>query len=477
MLLGLAACSGCSDEGPTAPPDTGSPLIQVLFPSSATAFDRDQDGLVDLEVAFSDSGSGIDASTVRLTADTPLKGGPGAGADLTNVWAVARADSAALVIEEVVDHLLPRGSATLTVAVADKAGNRMERTVTVDLPPAARHKVIDLGAVFKVNTSQVTIGPDEEKAYVTTEEFGGSAVSIVDLGTLDLLKVVRSPIDALAKTAVDEARGLLYLASLDEPLVAVFDLATETFQAPIATSDRGIGVALSRQRDRLYVGLETVTESSGAFISVIDLGARQEEQVFDLGVISGPNPEQPVQMVELLLDPGESRVFATTWIDAQAGILVFDPDTGELLEQVDLEPENPARLGGALDLDFLNGQLIATSANIDGFGLLRVLSGSPIQVVRVSVIQQFLGLKDLAVSPDDRELAITTADAGNGTHGTLLVDAGTLQVIWEDRFSGEIVSPQDVAFRPDGNVILVAGGTFVGFVGPAPSELTVYIHR
>lgn len=479
LLLAVAACSSCGDDGPTGPPDTGSPLIEVVFPTSATAFDRDEDGLVDLEIAFSDSGSGIDASTIELTADLPLKSPAGSGTNLLEVWTVAQADSTGVIVEETVENLLPRGEVMLTIAVGDRAGNRMERTFTVELPPAARHKVIDLGAIFKVNTSQVTIGPDGEKAYVTTEEFGGSAVSIIDLETLELLKVVRSPIGALAKTALDEARRLLYLVSIDEPLVAVFDLTSETFQAPIATSDRGIGVALSRQRDRLYVGLESVTATSGAFISVIDLGAREELQVFDLGVGNDANPDQPVHMSELILDPSDRRGFATTDPAlAGEGMLVFDPDTGELLEQVDLEPENPSRLGGARDVLFLNDQLIATSSNFDGFGLFRVLSGSPpTEVVRVSMLERFLIPKDLAVSPDGLELAVTTGDRGNGTHGTLLVDATTLEVIWEDRFSGEIVSPQNVVFRPDGNAILVAGGTFVGSVGPAPSELTVYLHR
>lgn len=478
-LLVVAACSGCGDDGPTGPPDTGSPLIEIIFPTSATTFDRDGDGLLDLEVAFSDPESGIDMSTIELTVDRSVKGPAGSGANLVDVWTVARADSAGLVVEETVDNLLPRGEIMLTIAVSDRAGNRMEHSISVELPPAARHKIIDLEAVFKVNTSQVTIGPGGKKAYVTTEEFGGSALSIVDLQTLELLEVVRSPIGALARTALDETRGLLYLVSLDEPRVAVFDLAAATFQTPIAMSDRGIGVALDRQRDRLYVGLESVTQTSGAFISVTDLTVRQEVQVFDLGVVSAPRPGQPLQMQELVLNSNDSRVFASTSIDAQAGILVFDPDTGDLLEQVDLEPENPPRLGGARDIDILDGQIIATSSNFDGFGILRVLSGSPPTVViGVSTLEQFLIPKDLAISPDRLELAVTAAGLGTQLgHGTLLVDASTLQVVWEDRFSADIVAPSNVAFRPDGNTILVAGGTFVGSVGPGPSELTVYLHR
>ncbi|MGH7558153.1 MAG: hypothetical protein ACREMD_10350 [Gemmatimonadota bacterium] len=163
LPLAIVACSSCSDDGPTAPRDTGSPLIEVRFPTSAAAIDRDGDGLVDLEVAFSDPGSGIDGATIRLTADRSLKGGPVVGSELTEVWTVPRADSAGLVIEETVDHLLPRGEVRLTVSVADRAGNPMSRQVTLELPPAARHRVLDLDADLKFNTGQITVGPEGRK--------------------------------------------------------------------------------------------------------------------------------------------------------------------------------------------------------------------------------------------------------------------------------------------------------------------------
>ncbi|MGH7544264.1 MAG: hypothetical protein ACREK7_10035, partial [Gemmatimonadota bacterium] len=144
LLSLLPACAACSGKGPTAPPDTGSPLIEVRFPTAATAFDRDDDGLVNLEVVFSDSVSGIDATTIQVTADRPVKGPAGSSANLLEFWTVGRADSAGVVLEETVDNLLPRGEVQLTVSVADRAGNRMSRAITLDLPPAAPHKVIDL---------------------------------------------------------------------------------------------------------------------------------------------------------------------------------------------------------------------------------------------------------------------------------------------------------------------------------------------
>jgi len=41
--------------------------------------------------------------------------------------------------------------------------------------------VIDLGAEVFLGTNEITIGPNERFAYVTTEERGGSTVSVVDL--------------------------------------------------------------------------------------------------------------------------------------------------------------------------------------------------------------------------------------------------------------------------------------------------------
>ena len=271
LLLAIAACSGCSDNGPTGLPDTGSPLIEVWFPTSTTAFDRDSNGLIDLEVAFDDSLSGVDAASIRLTSDGTVKGPAGSGANLMDHWRVVRADSSGFVVEETLNNLLARGSARLTITVADRDGNVASRQIPLNLPPAARHRIVDLQAMAKVNTGQVTVGPDGRKAYVTTEEFGGSALSIVDLETLEVLKVVRSPIAALHETVVDPGRRRLYLTSIDEPWVAVFDLASESFLPPIPTTFRGIGAVISFQRDKLYIGLELVELESTGFISVVDL--------------------------------------------------------------------------------------------------------------------------------------------------------------------------------------------------------------
>lgn len=486
LLLGLAAYSGCSDEGPTAPPDTGSPLIQVVFPSSATAFDRDQDGLVDLEVAFSDSGSGIDASTIRLTADTPLKGGPGAGADLTNVWTVARADSSRLVIEETVDHLLPRGEVTLTISVSDRAGNPMSRAMTLELPPAVRHKIIDLQTDTFGNVSQVAVSPDGRLAYVSIERRSfGSVVAIVDLERLEWVRNLSWPVAGLSEMVVDGARGRLYIGSFLEPQVAVLDLSTQSFLAPIAISARGIGMALSQQRSELYIGLEIEGGESTGFVSVVDVDQGIETRIIDLGITSRLNPGITMGMLALVLDPTETILYATTPDDVAEGILVIDPIDGRLLRQIDMAPELPDEfatfLAGARDLARNGNDLVATGSNFaTGMGGRVVVfpADDPGRMRFGPTEGQFLFPRNLAIAPDGTEWAMTAFNNPDLPHQVLLMDAASLDVIWRDEMPLGASSPFGIAFRPDGNVLLTAGNLIDPVSAPPQqAHLFVYLHR
>ncbi|MGH7589015.1 MAG: hypothetical protein ACRELU_10530 [Gemmatimonadota bacterium] len=479
----LSACAGCSEDGPTAPPDTGSPLIEVRFPTSATTFDRDDDGLVDLDVAFTDSGSGIDASTIRLTSDQPLKGPAGSDANLLEFWTVARADSAGLVIEETVDNLLPRGEATLTVTVADKAGNRMTRTIALELPPASLHKVIDLQTDTFGNTSQVAVSPDGRFAFVAiNRESFGSVVAIVDLERLEWVRNLSWPTAGLSEMVVDPARGRLYIGSFLEPQIAVLDLATQSFLAPIPVAARGIGMALSQQRSELYMGLEVEGGKSTAFISVVDVDQGSEIRVIDLGITSRLNPGETMGMVQLVLDPTGTILFATTPPNIVAeGILVIDPIEGRLLGQIDMAPENPEFLSGARDLARVGNELIATGEGAPGGGgRLFVIPINDPGRTRIVVTGggQFLFPRDLAIAPDGSEWAMTAFNNPDLPHQVLLMEAGSLRVVWRDELPLGASSPFGIAFRPDGNVLVTAGNLVDPF--PAPPQqahLFVYLHR
>lgn len=486
LTMGTALCSGCSDEGPVSP-DTGSPRIEVVFPSSATAFDRDDDGLVDLEIAFSDSGSGIDASTIRLTADRPLKGGPEGGEDLQGDWTVARADSAGLVIEETVDHLLPRGEVTLTISVADRAGNPMTRTIRVDLPPAALHKVIDLQTDTFLNSSQVAVSPDGRLAYVAIDRLNqGSAVALVDLERLEWVRNLTWPTAGLSEMVVDPVRGRLYIGSFLQPQIAVIDLAAQAFLSPIQISARGIGMALSQQRSELYIGLEVEGGESTAFISVVDVDQGVETRVIDLGLTSRLNPGITMGMLELVLNPLESTLFATTPpILVAEGILVIDPVEGKLLGQIDMWPEVPdefpAFFSGANDLNRMGNELISTGTNpgTEGGGRVAVIPIDDPGRMRFGHTGggQFLFPNQLAIAPDGFDWAITAFNNPDLPHQVMLMEAATLQVIWRDEMPLGATRPFGVAFRPDGNVFLVAGNREDRNPAPSQADLFVYLHR
>ncbi|MGH7572767.1 MAG: hypothetical protein ACREMK_13140 [Gemmatimonadota bacterium] len=475
LPMALAACSGCSDEGPTSPPDTGSPLIEVVFPTSDTAFDRDEDGLVDLEIAFADTGSGVDAATIRLISNLSLKGGPGSGTDLTEVWVIARADSTGLVIEETVDHLLPRGEVTLTVSVSDRAGNPMSREIPLNLPPAARHKVIDLQASLLLTTN-VLATPDGRRVYVTTEENDATAISVIDAEALEWVKTERTTIRGGSDMALDLARNRLYAMSIDNPFLFVFDLASETFRPPIATAARGIGIAISHTRGMAYIGLAVETELSG-LISVVDLDQGIEERVIQLGIGSAGNPGDQMGMNALVFDATEDRLFASTSGSAVQGILVIEPDDGVLIDQIELWPEDAMFLGDATDMIRDGDVLVATSANpLAPQGRLAVVPLTNPEGIRFGLT----GGQDIpinvAVSPDGRDYAFTAATSSTD-HAIKLMDATTLEVIWEDRPAPPADRRIGIAFHPDGHVFFAAGSVRDPAPTGAPNELTAYLYR
>ncbi|MFN2383635.1 MAG: YncE family protein [Gemmatimonadota bacterium] len=477
LLAGvLVQCGGCDKAGPLAPPDTGSPQIAVVFPS-AVAYDRDGDGLLDLEFGFRDSLTGIDPASFTLTSDRPLKGAAPvpAGATLLAHWDITRRDSLGLVMEERVAALLPRGRVVLTVGATDRAGNRAVRSFALTLPPAARHMAIDIQATLRLSTA-LLVTPDGRRLYVTTEEAGGSALSIVDPQTLTWLRTVRTPLRGLSRMAFDPRRNRIYAMSIDHPQLGVFDVASETFLAPIPTTFRGIGLALSPRRDELFIGLEIGGLTNG-FVDVIDLARGAQARLFSLGLPIVINPDIAAGMQALAFDPGETRLFAVTSAFAQQGLLVIDPDTGAVLEQVDLRPETPGRFGGARDLAIDQGRLLATSTSSLGVGRVVVTTVTAPSVLRFGVVGPFRDPVAIAVAPDGRDWALTIVDGQGGIHAVGLMDATTLDMLWEAPLDPASDIRHDIAFRPDGNVFFAVGGRFNRDGPPPPNELTVYLHR
>jgi len=449
----------------------------VVFPASTDAYDRDGDGLVDVEVAFADTGSGIDVSTLRVTTNRGLKGRRNvvAGSDLLEFWSVERADSTGVVLEETVADLLPRGPARLTVTVSDRAGNALSRPIDLDLPPASRHKVIDLRASLLLGTN-VVVTPDGRRAYVTAEENDATAISVVDAERLEWIKTERTPIRGGQRMALDRVRNRLYAMSIDNPFLLVFDLGSETFLPPIRTSSRGIGVVVSETRGKAYVGLEVETELSG-LISVVDLDRGVEERVIELGLGSAGNPGDRMGMIGVVFDAVERRLYASTSGSAVQGILVVDPDAGVLLDQINLWPDAPEHvpfLGGARDM-IRNGEVLVVTSTSRA-GQRRVVEVPLDDPGAVRFGPTDLAPINVAISPDGRDYAITSV-AASGVHAALLMDVATLDVIWQDRPPPPSFRRIGIAFRPDGQMFFVSGPARDPAPTGAPNELTVYLCR
>jgi len=481
----VLAATGCGDDsGPSGPPpDVEPPEIAIVFPVDGE-HDRDDDGLVDVEVTFADSGRGIDPSTIRVTSDRSLKGGPGANENLLPAWTVTRADSTGLVIEETVEHLLPRGPGTLTVSATDGAGNRSEVAITLDLPPAEFHKVIDLRAEGFVTPGTVLISPDGLRAYVLVEELDASAISIVDLERLAWVKTERTFVSGPREMVLDEGRGRLYVSSVNQPRMAVFDLASEQFVAVANTSGRGIGIGYSATRDEIYIGLEVEgpVDESTAQIQVIDAATLDRKTVWVLDAENVSAKGKMRTMSTLLLNPSESRLYATTSSTfAQDGILVVDPDRGVLLEQFDLEPERAPQLGGARDIELVGNELVATSTGFPrGDARVAVVPIDDPDAIRFGTVGPIpLSLLRLDVAPDRLAYAVTVTNGQGGDEAVVLIDPATLRVFWELTIPAEDSIPSDVAFHPDGHLLLVPGSTHGDLPRETlvPSELLVYLYR
>lgn len=192
--------------------------------------------------------------------------------------------------------------------------------------------------------------------------------------------------------------------------------------------------------------------------------------MIELGIGSAPNPGASLGMNALAFDESERLLYASTSTHAAQGLLVVDPEVGRLVDQIDLWPENDRFLGGALDLLLDEDRLVGTSVNsVTGEGRVVIVP------ITDPTALQFGSTGDptinVAQAPDGRDYALTSARA------VQLMDATTLEVIWEDRPPPPTDVRLGVGFRPDGHVFFVTGAPRDRAPIGAPNELTIYLYR
>lgn len=256
-FLTAAVVAACRDNPPptAVPPDSTPPNVRVLFPDSG-GFDRDSNGLVDVEVVWSDSIGAVDPRSLTVR-DVAVDNHGALGPDLAGVWLVKRTDAQGAVIEESVPGLLSPGWHQIQVSVADSAGNRA--TAMSDLfflPPAAYNRTIDLHFNPACQTGRgvyLALSADGSHGYAP---FQGHCIAIFRTDPPDSVHFVQSVTDVgfAAEIALDTATGLAYLGGggSASPGVTVFDTRTERIVNRVFPSAGVAGVDV--HDNRLFVG-------------------------------------------------------------------------------------------------------------------------------------------------------------------------------------------------------------------------------
>lgn len=283
-ILSMALAIGsCRDPARPMPPDLTAPTVSVVFPMQATgAFDRDSNGLVDVEVTWSDAYGRVNPSSVRITCVGCV---PGVAADtnLASGWRVVRLDSAGAAFEETIPLLMRTGRRLLGVSVADSAGNRsVGATVSFNLPPGAYHRSIDLlypPEWPQERGGELAITPDGRKGFAP---FLGGNVAVFDPDGVVPTHYIRNVPNSFfgSSISIDSGTGLAYIAGGGGATTgfSILDTRTEQLVRSVAVGAGAASVWVGG--GRIFVGEACTTgrvyvfdKVSLAQVGVVEVGA------------------------------------------------------------------------------------------------------------------------------------------------------------------------------------------------------------
>jgi DNA-binding beta-propeller fold protein YncE len=432
--------TGCLDDGlKPVPRDTTPPSFQVVTPQD-TLYDTDGDRLLDLELTWSDSAGVVDWASVRIRSLAGVNGPADSSTNLLDVWRVERRDTTDLLVHETLDNLLHGGANQLEIMLPDTAGNVRVDTIAFALPHGAFVKTISTGlGLGAIPANDVTVCPDDGRLYMTANR----NIVVVDPESLRVLAVIRDPeaADDLAKALCVPGDPVLYVTHRVER----FDRPSMTWLPQITGSFGSIGIVQSRANPNvLYVG-----ETNSGTIGIIDRGAGTRvgqllpfssfEYVFDLAVLDG-----------------DAKLYATRL--AEGGILVIDPQRDSVLGKIrvgDAAWPGPGRTD-AITLRRDGQRLYA--AVIEGLyrGVVEIDTQAD-SVVRVLPLFDYFCI-DLALSPSERRMFVTTQDNGSPSENVLvdMTSWEVLQTFPRPRIPAVTRFDQAVVFHPNGKLIFVA---------------------
>jgi hypothetical protein len=358
LSFGIVGAVGlaCSDGSVTPPlQDFKGPYVRVRFPESNLDYDRDADGLIDLHVEWSDSGS-VDLESAHLRRADAAS----VDRDLLSSWNIERFDPAGFVIHESIGALLASGTNELVLTVADQGGNVTETRIPIQLPSgslfttlrtglqssSARgvravgcsgHVYVSAGTRLTViNSQSLEIEGVSANPWAGTDLYsqlcveGDSVMHVTPHG--DRFHMSRrdwspgpEPLDQYTDLIASRKHAnLLYLGQIQTAAVAIID----------RTSNRRIGfvqVPKSTYSDDFIVALAVLAEDRKLYFSRYKEGGVVVVNPIAGGeikrIVLGSNTAQPGSVSEILLSSDDRSAYVAVNSNVVRGIVEIDTET------------------------------------------------------------------------------------------------------------------------------------------------------
>jgi DNA-binding beta-propeller fold protein YncE len=452
VVAAVGAASGCASDPPTQPHDTAPPLLSVLSPTPQS-FDADSDGLVDLRIAFSDSGGRVDLASLRVRV---INGGAMPwDSNLLAYWRITRVDTAGLEASEVPQALISPGLRRLEISVRDTSGNVGYDTATLTVPELAFHKTLSTGLpVGFTPVEGLAYCPDDRRLYATVN----SSLLVIDADSLKMVALVPptgSTTSILAKPLCIPGDPLLYIT---EVRMRRFHRPSLSWRSNLSASYESVGLAASRSDpDLIYEG-ETISGTVG-IISRSGLPRRR--------LLTFPPRNTTIYDVAPLA--GDAKLYIT--YGDIGGVWVLDPVRDSVLARIRFAPPAAPSAGAAqhlvLSADDRRLFVALTYATPGGVAEIDTQADT---VVRRLNLEPYLPTS-VVLSPDERRLFVTTYNSpADPPSQNVLVNTATLQIVQQlprPQTPGVFRFDRAALFHPEGRFLFVARDT----------NVDVYIYR